>query len=561
MNRTPADRRAQILFAIEDFALARQMTDLLPPEWYVTRVIASWQLQETQKDQTAGASETSAPPAQPAWLGDFAPDLIAVEVGDCFRDVLAYLSRTQLSGLPGNPLPVLGLVRGDDPQRKAEALAAGCQDILVMPAPAEEVLARLSSLLAPYLLRRKVQLLVDRLEAWEIEQQRQQRLDSLGALAGSVAHDLNNLLTPIMVGTEMLCAGKWGGETERGVLASMHRAASVSIELVRQVLALVRGSDQPQALLDLGPLARKTMSLVRELIPRQVEIEYVCPADLWQVPGNAAQLHQAVLNLCLNARDALLRAGRLRMSLENWQEQQGRTCLHGALVPGCYVRLQVEDSGPGISRAVIEQMFMPFFTTKEPGKGTGLGLSTVLRLLRSHGGGVDIESSSEQGTRIVLYLPAVPRREARAAGPGETQQSVGEAPHGEGQLLLLIGEDESCREAVKSTLQLSGYRVRIARTPLEGVALCAQRPERIEAVVADLTSTGSAGVAAVEALGRLDPNLPVIATVGGNVPDRLGDSKVVRVRIDQPHTAQALLHAVWAALQRALNAAAKPPLE
>lgn len=234
---------------------------------------------------------------------------------------------------------------------------------------------------------------------------RAQRFETIGALAGGIAHDLGNMLTPILIGTEAL-ANDVAGASPRKMLQTMHTSARHGLDMIKQILAFARGVGGEPAVLELGALLVEMQELAHETFPRSIHTEVHANGQLHPVLGNPTQLRQVLLNLCVNARDAMPTGGSLTLSAENVQLENKMTSLQVEPVSGPHVMIAVSDSGHGIEPHMLEKIFEPFFTTKEPGKGTGLGLSTVQGIVKSHGGFVDVTSEVGKGTTFAVFLPA-----------------------------------------------------------------------------------------------------------------------------------------------------------
>jgi two-component system, cell cycle sensor histidine kinase and response regulator CckA len=241
-----------------------------------------------------------------------------------------------------------------------------------------------------------------RLEAMVLQAQ---RMESVGALASALAHDLNSALAPILMGLRAL-QQRCADEESRRWLALMHKSAEQSKDLIERLLVFSRGARCESALLQTTELIGDIAGILKATLPRNIEFQVRAPNDLWSVIGDATQIGQVLMNLCINARDAMPAGGKLMIRAGNRYlvEEEGRPP-PGAPQQG-YVRLSVADTGVGIPREIIDHIFDPFFTTKERGKGTGLGLSTVLAIVRSHGGFISLFSKVGKGTEFKVYLPA-----------------------------------------------------------------------------------------------------------------------------------------------------------
>ncbi len=234
---------------------------------------------------------------------------------------------------------------------------------------------------------------------------RAQRFETIGALAGGIAHDLGNMLTPILIGTEVL-ANEISGASPRKMLQTMQTSARHGLNMIQQILAFARGVGGEPTVLDIGPLLVEMQDLARETFPRTIQTELNSHGQLEPVLGNPTQVRQVLLNLCVNARDAMPAGGILKLTADNVSLKDKVTPLQLEPVSGPHVMITVSDSGHGIEPDVLQRIFEPFFTTKEPGKGTGLGLSTVQGIVKSHGGFLDVVSEVEKGTTFTVFLPA-----------------------------------------------------------------------------------------------------------------------------------------------------------
>ena len=345
---------------------------------------------------------------------------------------------------------------------------------------------------------------------------RAQRLDGLGSLAGGVAHDLNNILTPILVAAPILRAAASDAES-RNMIDTVHACAQRGADIIRQLLTFARGQPEVRVPLPVRHLLHEMEKIVNETFPRNLRLEITAPHERWPVQGDATQIQQALMNLCVNARDAMPGGGTLTLAAENVAlDAEAAALVPDAKPdpkPGDYVCISVTDTGVGIPREQLGRVFDPFFTTKEIGRGTGLGLSTVLGIVRGHGGFVRVDSRVGQGTKFELYLPA--SREAK-----ETGAPVHETPppRGQGELILVVEDEAAVLGMVQCVLEQQGYRVLAATEGAEALALLAQHRAEIKAVLTDMMMPGVDGPALVQALRRNDPRLPVLGMSGLGEP-------------------------------------------
>lgn len=364
-----------------------------------------------------------------------------------------------------------------------------------------------------------------------------QRMESIGALASGIAHDLNNVLSPIMMGVELL---RWKLSDEQGqwVLAIIESNAKRGKELVQQVLMFGRGVEGDHVVLQPGHLIRELEGILRETIPRRIEIRTDLAKELLTVSGDATQLHQVLLNLCVNARDAMPDEGILSISAENFFIDEHYTRIHRDAKVGPYIVITVSDTGTGIPPEILDRIFQPFFTTKEIGKGTGLGLSTVLSLVKAHGGFIDVYSKRGSGTAFKVYLPATEMTEVER-DPKERS----DLPIGNGELILVVDDEASIREITRATLEAYGYRVITANDGAEAMALYLQHKEEIMVVLTDIMMPVMGGLTSVHLLREMDPQIKILAASGLPSDEIIDEATCTGVQafLCKPYTAEKLL--------------------
>jgi PAS domain S-box-containing protein len=373
---------------------------------------------------------------------------------------------------------------------------------------------------------------------------RAQRMESIGTLAGGIAHDLNNVLTPVLMAVDLLRA-RVGEPGLRELLNSVEASAERGAEMVRQILSFARGVEGQRVVVQLKHLVRDLEKVLGSTLPKSITVEAHVPRDLWVLSGDATQLYQVLMNLCVNARDAMPQGGRLRLAAENRVLDEAAARVHPDARPGRYVVARVADTGTGIPPEILDRIFDPFFTTKEIGKGTGLGLSTVLGIVRGHGGFVTVSSEVGRGTEFGVYLPAA---EQAAAGPEGRGPRASD--RGRGELILVVDDEAPVRTLMAAALEGHGYRVRTAREGNEALTLFARHRAEVRLVITDVMMPGMDGPATIRALRKLDPALPVVAASGlaetpGPAGPRLGE---VQGFLPKPFTTDELLAAVREAL-------------
>ncbi|HEV2393437.1 MAG TPA: PAS domain-containing protein [Verrucomicrobiae bacterium] len=344
----------------------------------------------------------------------------------------------------------------------------------------------------------------------EAEFLRAQRMDGIGAIAGGMAHDLNNALSPILMGIQLI-RNKVSEPDICQMLSVMETNTHRSADMVRQVLTFARGRDGEREILEVGRLIGEMENILRQTMPKAITVQALVPSDLWPVLGNATQLHQALLNLCVNARDAMPKGGQLTLAADNVKLGPEDTTEIPGSRPGPFVMLLVSDTGTGIPSESLPKIFDAFFTTKAPGKGTGLGLSTIARIVRNHEGFISVKSEVGTGTTFEIYLP---RAEPVAASREATLPESSTMKSGHGELIVFIDDDRSVREMVAPTLTEQGYRVLTAANGAEGLALLARREREVRLVLTDVAMPVMDGLELVEKLHSRLPDLPVVLMSG-----------------------------------------------
>lgn len=347
-----------------------------------------------------------------------------------------------------------------------------------------------------------------------------QRLDSLGRLAGGIAHDLNNILAPMMLSVELLSA-KATDEKSQSWLRTLQRNLDRGADIVRQILLFARGSEGKMRPTNLSEVLSDLKLFVQDTFPKDILFETNVAANLPLVMADATQIYQALLNFAVNSRDAMPKGGTLSLSFEPFSIRESDALIHIDAKVGDYVLITVRDTGTGMSPEVLDKIFEPFFTTKEVGKGTGLGLSTVFSIVKNHRGFITAYSELGKGTSFKVYLPALSEKEAAAisaTAPAERRQ-------GQGELILVIDDEEAIRESAKMALAGHGYSVLTAPTGQAGIELFRAHRDRVAVVIVDMTMPGIDGLATVQALRALSPSLKIIAASGFLESDRLAALK------------------------------------
>ncbi len=367
---------------------------------------------------------------------------------------------------------------------------------------------------------------------------RTQRMESLGTLAGGIAHDLNNVLAPILMSSEIL-KQKFQDDQSRRLLSIVESSAKRGAEMVKQVLTFSRGVEGERVLLQARHLIKEVLRIVGDTFPKTIQIRTHLRDNLWPIMGDATQLHQVLVNLVVNARDAMPKGGLLTLSAENKTVEPGAG---GAdLIPGPYLMLSVTDTGTGISAEILDKVFEPFFTTKEMGKGTGLGLATVLGIVKSHGGHVQVQTELNKGTTFRVYLPAT---QVPQTSGSETDQK--RMPTGNGELILAIDDEASVLTMTRETLENFGYRVVTARDGTEAIAEFSAHRNEIKGVLTDMLMPYMDGPATIRVLKKLDPAVRIVAASGLMDSERVKDATGIDniAFLMKPYTTEKLLNTI-----------------
>ncbi|KAB8319944.1 PAS domain S-box protein [Tolypothrix campylonemoides VB511288] len=366
---------------------------------------------------------------------------------------------------------------------------------------------------------------------------RAQRLESLGTLASGIAHDLNNILAPMLMSAQLLRM-TISDERSQQFLQTLETNAQRGAALVKQVLSFARGVEGKRTILQLRHLILEIEQFAKQTFPKSIEFCTNIAPNLWTVCGDATQLHQLLMNLVINARDAMLNGGVLSISAENFFVDENYARMNLDATVGSHIMISVRDTGIGMSAEVLDRIFEPFFTTKEVGKGSGLGLSTVLGIMKSHSGFISVSSSVGKGTEFQVFLKAVLENETP---PAETLQ----LPVGNGELILVVDDEAEIREITKITLESYNYKVLTACDGIEALALYAQHREEIKVVFVDMMMPVMDGLTTIRALLKMNPCVKIIAASGLSDNKQRTQALKVETFLPKPYTVKQLLHALY----------------
>jgi PAS domain S-box-containing protein len=386
---------------------------------------------------------------------------------------------------------------------------------------------------------------IDVTERKKIERQflRAQRMESIGTLGSGMAHDLNNSLAPIVMSIELL-KGMSESPEARSILEAIEASAKRGTDIVAQVLSFARGMESEKMEVQTKDLMRDLENTIKNTFPKDVRSRFSIPENIWTIWGDSTQIHQVLLNLCLNSRDAMPHGGSLSVIGENCllDGQQGVMNLQAKA--GRYVVISVTDTGIGIPPSILDKVFEPFFTTKTLQKGTGLGLSTSLAIVKSHAGIINVYSELGKGTSFRLCLPATESPLELLKAPTEE----GSLPRGDGVTVLLVDDEDSIRTITGQMLETYGYQVLVATDGADAVGTYAQHQLEIAVVLTDMNMPVMDGPATVHALIRINPKVKIIAASGLNANENVAKAAGAGVKhfLTKPYTAATLLKALRA---------------
>ena len=359
--------------------------------------------------------------------------------------------------------------------------------------------------------RRILSIDTDITEKKSLEQQffRAQRLEGLGTLAAGIAHDLNNLLMPILMGVTLL---KRMDPSEKSLRAigNIEKSARRGADLVKQVLLFARGVEGSRTSLDVRAVIGEVEAILASTFPKNITFETRVPETMGRVLGDSTQVNQVLLNLCVNARDAMPRGGQLTITAEERDVDLHTASMHGGAIAGHYVVIVVSDTGSGMSPEVLDHVFEPFFTTKEQSKGTGLGLSTARGIVRSHGGFIDVSSKAGRGSSFCVYLPAQTTRTVSDAIEAEVEDLT----HGHGEIILVVDDELPILDITRQALASFDYEVITSDKGTEALAIYERQHQQIAAVITDLMMPTMDGHVLIAALRAIDRKVPIIAMSG-----------------------------------------------
>ncbi|QQS47182.1 MAG: response regulator [Acidobacteriota bacterium] len=380
---------------------------------------------------------------------------------------------------------------------------------------------------------------------FETELYRAQRLESIGALASGIAHDLNNVMAPIFMALHTL-QQRFTDENSQRWLSLVYKSAERGRDLIQQMVTFAKGTGGKQAPLQLRPLVADLENILAETLPSNVALRVEIPESPWTIIGDVTQLHQILINLSINARDAMPEGGTLTIRIENVGLKDEDVNRFENAAPGNYVRITVADTGMGIPPRILDRIFDPFFTTKEKGLGSGLGLSIVLGIVRGYGGFVTVESEVGAGTTFHIHLPA-----QTTVWLDAVSALTPVAGKGRGETILVVDDEEYICEVVKYTLESNGYKALVASDVEEAIILFQQNRDAIKLVLTDLELPNRDGLDTIREIKQQAPDIVIIATSGTRTTDKLIMAQQAGINsfLTKPFTAEKLLGALTSFLR------------
>ncbi|MFN3534070.1 MAG: PAS domain S-box protein [Desulfatiglandales bacterium] len=374
-----------------------------------------------------------------------------------------------------------------------------------------------------------VTFLMDITEREKIESQLRQlhKLEALGGVTGGVAHDFNNILQAIYGFAQVMLLRKKPEDPDYRRLKAIEESCERARDLIQNLLIFSRKSEPKLKTVNLNRELKQNITVLERLIPKMIKLELNLTDDLYLINADTTQLQQVIINLSVNARDAMPDGGTLTFETKNLYLDEEFCKTHVGFKPGPYVLLSVTDTGVGIPPEIIDKIFDPFFTTKEPGKGTGLGLSTVYGIVKSHGGFINCYSIVGQGTTFKIYLPAALQEDKRV----QLKELNSHLPLGKGERILVVDDEENILELFRDTLTKANYKVITARSGEECIGICERVEGKIDLIVMDLNMPGMGGIKCIKELQERNMLKKIMIASGyhlnGELREQLGMKKIV----------------------------------
>lgn len=375
---------------------------------------------------------------------------------------------------------------------------------------------------------------------------RAQRLESLSTLAAGVAHDLNNVFTPVTMAVELLRSVELPPDELADLLKTVDSSIEHGAAIIKQLVAFGKGAEGENIVFQPKHLIREVVNIVQKTFPQGIEIHSEVPRESWVIRGDQIQFHQLLMNLFLNARDAMPNGGSIHIRSDNVTIDEHFPSIDVDLEPGRYIQVTVEDNGEGMEKEIQEKVFEPFFTTRPVGRGSGLGLTNVLGIVKSFNGFIQCQSELEKGTKFEVFLPAVFENELEHAAydPADHQ--------GNGETILIVDDEEAVRDTTQKLLVQNGYKTLKAVDGVDAISVYGRNQDHIKIVVTDLKMPNMDGISLVRILRNMNPDLPILVVSGH--PDE-HDTELLQPYssihlLEKPHKSGDLLHSVHSLLHQ-----------
>ena len=375
---------------------------------------------------------------------------------------------------------------------------------------------------------------------------RSQRMESIGTLAGGIAHDLNNILGPILLSVQIL-KRKVKDESLQSFITTIETSTVRGKDIIRQVLGFARGADSKPVVMQIRHIINEVKNIIEQTFPRNIEIQCYTPKELWTITADPTQIHQVLMNLCVNARDAMPHGGRLIVNSKNVELGAGELAHHPDAVVGKYLAIEVRDTGTGIPDYIQQKIFDPFFTTKDPGMGTGLGLSTVFSIVKHHHGFIHLDSVIGEGTSFLVYIPvSTAHKESEKSVTAET------ITIGNNELIMLVDDEHSIAVMCEETLRFYNYSVLMATNGADALAKFVERGMNAKVVLIDMMMPLMDGKTASTTIRKINPHIKIIGMSGlmrESDHEQEKDNKLFDYFLQKPFTGEALMEAVQTVLK------------
>ena len=370
-------------------------------------------------------------------------------------------------------------------------------------------------------------------------------MEGIGTLASGIAHDLNNLLAPIILATDLLLTNP-SQEKSIDFLKTIKKSANHACTVVNQVLTFSRGVESGECIL-FHPkhIAKEIIQITKETFPKNINIHFNIPNDLWPIEGDPTQLHQVLLNICINARDSMPDGGEIHLKAEKEYLDQSYVAVYPEAKAGNYVIFDITDTGYGMTKDTMKYIFDPFYTTKKEGHGTGLGLSISHGIIKKHGGFIAAESKVGYGSTIKVFLPAVTNDVVNSLDSEKVN-----IPKAQGELILVVDDEPAICDMVVHVLEGQGYYVMTAKDGIEALAIFIKHQKQIRMVLTDIVMPHMDGLILARTLKRVKPELNIIASTGQDQEKEKDELNNIGINVilEKPYSSESLQGIVHEAL-------------